>query len=133
MTKFEVNNFKILIADEDSNFRTTLATTLRFKGFNVEIANGGFHLIHLVEKLNNFHLIIIHEDMFDMSAVEIISLIRCIKSKTELPILFISKISDDKSTYNMILSGANEYILKSINFKPIINRVHKYFTIIENS
>jgi DNA-binding response OmpR family regulator len=133
MAKIEINNFKIFVADENITFRNTMASTLRLQGFNVEFVDGGFHLIHLIERFDNCHLIIIHENMFDMSALEIISLIRTVKSKIELPILFISKNSDDQSTYDMILSGANEYVLKSANFTPIINRVHKYFKILENS
>lgn len=133
MTSIKKKDFNILIADENSNFRSTLTSTLRLQGFNVEFANGGFHLIHLIEKLNNYHIIIIHENMQDMSAMEIILLIRTMRSKTELPILFISQIGDEKTTFDMILSGANEYIVKSENFQSIINRVQKYYTLFEKS
>lgn len=126
-------HFKIIIVDENLTFRNSLATRLRLVGYAVEFATGGFHLLHILEKQRDLSLIIIHEDMLDMPAVEIISLIRLSKEKAELPILFISNNEDEGEIFDMVLKGANEYIVKSSNIQPIVDRARKYFTLLKNS
>ncbi|MDO9184034.1 MAG: response regulator [Bacteriovorax sp.] len=126
-------NFKILIADENIIFRNNLATSLRLQRFVVEYVTGGFHLMHVLEKDRDCSLIIIHEDMHDMPAAEIILLVRTIFKKPELPILFISKYNDEERICDMIFNGANEYIVKTDNFQAIVERAKKYLAISKNS
>lgn len=133
MHAYEEKYFKIIIVDENIQFRNTLASKLRLLGFSVEFASGGFHLLHVLEKNWDFNLIILHENMSDMSAEEMVSLVRTNKDKGELPILFISKNSNEEEICDMIFNGANEYIVKSSNFQPIVDRAQKYFTLLKNS
>jgi DNA-binding response OmpR family regulator len=126
-------NFKILIVDENVTFRNNLASKLRIQGYTVEFASGGFHLLHTLERIKEYNLLIIHEDMLDMSAEEMISLIRINKTKSELPILFISQNDSETEIAEMVSNGANEYIIKSSNFQPIIEKTQKYFTLFKNS
>lgn len=124
-------NFKIIISSETINFRNILAGKLRLEGFEVEFAVGGFHMMHILEKFTDCKMVIVNEDMHDMSAQEIIGLIRLIKSKQELPILFISKSNSEEEICDMIFAGANEYIVQSANFNPILERAHKYLQILK--
>lgn len=133
MHALEEKYFKILMVDENQTFRNNLASRLRIQGFNVEFANGGFHLLYLLERQRDFSLIILHEDMLDMPAEEIIGMIRINKNKAELPILFISSNDKNDDICDMILNGANEYIVKTANFQPIVDRASKYFTLLKNS
>ncbi len=127
MTIIKAQTFKILIASENMNFRNILAGKLRmFESFEVEFATGGFHLLHLMENKRDYNLVICNEDMLDMSAQEIISLVRLSKTKTELPILFISKTNDEEEICDMIFLGANDYIVQTTNFQPILERAQKY-------
>ena len=121
-------NFKIFILSENANFRNSLATRLRLEGFFVELATGGFHLLHVLEIHKNIDMIICNEDMHDMSAHETISLIRQIRAKNDLPVLFISKTGNEDDIYDLILTGANEYIVQTPNLQSIIERANKYFS-----
>ncbi len=132
MSIIKDDNFKVLIASETINFRNILSAKLRLESFDVELATSGFHLLHLLEKFSNYRMLIINEDMHDMSAQEMIALVRLSKSKLELPILFISKSSDEKDIYNLVLTGANEYIVQTPNFNPILERTHKYFQLFKS-
>jgi PleD family two-component response regulator len=124
---------KILIADENITYRNALATQLRFQGYNVDFASGGFHLLHILEQQKDYLLVIIHENMLDMSAEEIISLVRISKKREDLPILFISKDSDEQEVRKMILNGASEYIVRPPTFKPVVALARKYSNISHNS
>lgn len=120
-------DFKILILSENVNYRNTLASKLRIEGFSVEFASGGFHFLHLVERYrSDFRVIICHENMKDMPADEMISMCRLTKAKSELPILFISKNNNEETVCDMILLGANEFVLQSNNMLPVIERIRKY-------
>ncbi len=127
MTIFKTPAFKVLIVSENINFRNILAGKLRTQdNFEVEFATGGFHLLHLLEKHKDINLIICNEDMADMPAHEIITMIRLIKTKAELPILFISKNGDEEEICDLIFLGANDYIVQTANYRPIIERAQKY-------
>ena len=123
--------FKICILSENHHFKNILAGKLRIENFDVELAEGGFHLLHLLEnQKEEFNMIIFNEDMQDMSAFETISMIRQAKSKSALPIIFVSKNNDEDEIYEMVLNGANEYVVQSDNFKPIVERAQKYSLLI---
>jgi DNA-binding response OmpR family regulator len=130
MTIIKGQSFKICILSADKSFKNILAEQLRIENFDVEFADGGFHLLHLIECLkhdgDDYNLIICNEDMNDMPSFEVIDLIRQTKSKTELPILFISKSDNEEAICDMILNGANEYVVQTDNYKPIIDRAQKY-------
>ena len=122
-------SFKILAISENLTYRNNLCAKLRFEGFSVEYADGGFHLLHLLERENEFgaNLVIIHENMHDMPAHEIISLIRTFKDKTELPIIFISKDKKEEEICDIIFLGANEFLVQATNFAAVVERTKKYF------
>lgn len=125
----ENKKIKILIADGNISYRNNLASKLRIDGYTVEFANGGFHLLHTLEIERDYDLVIIHENMADMSAAEIILLIRTTKTKNELPVFYISsqKVKDELEIAAMISKGASEYIIKAANFQPVLDRLAKYF------
>lgn len=133
MKNIDEKQFKILIADDSIQHRDILASKLRFLGFHVELASGGFHLLHLLEKYWDYSLVILHGDMGDMPAEEMISLVRTSKDKKELPILFISNNGSAEEIGQLISTGASEFVMKSTNFQPIVDRVQKYFTLLKNS
>ena len=125
--------FKIILADDEVHYRNIVASRLRQERFTVEVATGGFHLLHLLESSPRWSMVIIHNDMKDMSAHEIISLARNIKPKTELPILFVADESNQDQLEVMMASGANEYALKSQNLQPIVDKVRKYMSLLKKS
>lgn len=127
MTIIKGPTFKILVASENVNFRNILAGKLRMlDSFEVEFATGGFHLLHLIEHKRDYNLIIANEDMADMGAQEIISMVRLNKTKQELPILFISRNNNEEEICDLIFMGANDYIVQTPNFQPILERAQKY-------
>lgn len=132
MSTIKTDAFKILIATEAMTFRNNLASKLRIDNFEVEFATSAFHMLHLLEQEKEpFHMVIINENMHDMSAIEMIGLVRLAKSKQELPILFISKSNDEEDICELVFTGANEYVVQTANFNPILERAHKYLHILK--
>jgi len=119
---------KVLLASQSQAYRNNLASTMRMQGYDVEFAHGGFHLLHLLENEidNNFNIIILHENLEDMSAYEVISLVRLNKTKTELPVIFISRDSQEVVISEMLSVEANDYIIQTPAYGPVINAAKKY-------
>ncbi len=133
MTIIKGFTFKVLILSENVSFRNILASKLRLDNFDVEFISGGFHLLNYLEKNRDVNMIIFNEDMPDMSAAEAISMVRMSKTKSEMPILFISKNNNEEEICDMIFNGANEYVVQTENFKPILERAHKYMSLIKQN
>jgi DNA-binding response OmpR family regulator len=131
MQIIDEKSFKILVASENQIFRNALASRLRIEGFSVEFTEGGFHLLHLLER-EKFNLIILNENLHDMSGYEVNSLIRTAHSKNELPVIYIAKSKSEENVIEMIGAGANDFIVQSTNFGPVVERIKKYFTAMKN-
>lgn len=120
------NEYKIFILTENTQYRNVLASKLRMEGFNVEFASGGFHMLFILERFRDINMIICHESMNDMSAEELIAMARLNRPKSEMPIIYISNENDEEAVCDIILTGANEFILQSNNMLPAIERVRKH-------
>ncbi len=120
------SEYKIIVLSENTQYRNVLASKLRIEGFSVEFASGGFHILAILERFQDINMIICHENMNDMSAEEIISMARLTRTKSVMPILYISKDNDEEAVCDIILNGANEFILQSSNMLPAIESVIKH-------
>lgn len=78
----------ILIVDDNQQRKMALSSRLRMQGYTIDIATGGFHSIHLLEK-NHYNLVLIIDDMEDMAAHETIGLIRACKGSSQTPVIVL--------------------------------------------
>ncbi len=123
-------DFNILIVDENVQYRNQLASRLRLKGYYVEFATGGFHLLNMLEKSNkNFHCVLIHNDMNDMSAFEITGLVRTFKNKSELPILFLSRSASKEDIKEILIYGVNDFLQKTHEQHKVLEKINHFFNI----
>ena len=106
---------KILVLDEDATRRNNFTSRLRLQEFDTEIGTGGFHALHLLEK-ENYHVIVIFDDMHDMPGEEIVGLMRSHFAKEKLPILFISKKPDPVAADELFKLGIDDYLPYSPQF-----------------
>lgn len=120
-------NFNIIIASENPNFRNVLSSKFRMENFDVELATGGFHLLHLLEKDKPVHMIVINCDMPDMSAFEIISMVRESKTKAELQIIYIATTLPANEIGELISKGIIEFVPHTATFNPVISTAQKFF------
>jgi len=124
------NNSDILLVVENSTKRQNLSSRFRMSNLAVEAPTGGFHALHLIEKYNHKVMIVI-DQMSDMSANEIVSLTRNIKDHGQLPIVYIAESKFSKeSIEDVTTSGADRILESSDNFQNIINSVRE-LTVLE--
>lgn len=75
----------ILLIDDHQLRKAELSSRLRMQGFTIDVATGGFHGIHLMEK-NHYHLVLMIDDMNDLSTGETVSLIKTTASKKQIDV-----------------------------------------------
>ena len=116
------DNKNLLLVAEKKQLREQIGQALR-KHYNVKVATGGFHAVHLIEQ-EGFDVTVIVGNSQDMSAIELITLLRTNYSQRELPILFLcGKGSTDM--LDAIEVGANGYLPLTQNLNILLKKVQE--------
>lgn len=96
----------ILIVSDDASKKNDMALRLRFLGVKTETCSAGFHAIHLLER-ESFDIVVIFNDLTDMSGVEVIAITRTFKRQNELPIIYLYDKKHEDSGPKALYMGAN--------------------------
>ncbi|MGB0454286.1 MAG: hypothetical protein ACPGJV_11300 [Bacteriovoracaceae bacterium] len=97
---------KSLILVDQSRQRNNLSSRLRMSQFKVELALGGFHALNLIEN-GEFDVVLIKNDQEDMSAKELVGLIRTRWDEKKLPSVVLMKNLTEEENAEIIDFGAN--------------------------
>lgn len=104
---------KIIIVDYKQSRRDVIASRFRLQGgFYVELASGGFQALSQIEK-DIYDCAIITGNQPDMSALELIGLMRGVFDKDEMQIIFSTKRIDEQDLIAIMKAGANEFVVES--------------------
>ena len=112
----------LLLIAEKKQLRDQIGQALR-KSYNVKVATGGFHALHLIEQ-ETFELVVVIGDSQDMAATELITLLRTNFSQRELPILFLGG-KGGTGMLDAIEVGANAYLPLSQNLNILLKKVQE--------
>lgn len=117
----EKQPIQLLYVDDLLTQRKNLNYILNNNGFDVTIADGGWHALHLIEE-NSFEAVLISDEIDDMLALEIVLLIRGKIDKEKLPVVVFdkSKIPEDVDTFYD--AGADAFLTLS-NPNNLIKRI----------
>jgi two-component system alkaline phosphatase synthesis response regulator PhoP len=117
--------FDILLIDENKTHRDRLGQRLRGRGYDVTIGTGGFHACNLLEN-EDFNLIILVGNMFDMPGIEFMSLVRTEYGNDDLPIILLGTSTKSKDILDSLSNGANEYVVQSDNVATLLKKVENF-------
>lgn len=115
-----MNIVKILLAEDEELIRSTLSLNLEIEGFRVESVNNGRSALAAFEK-DNFQLIILDVMMPELGGFEVCEEIR--RKNTEIPILFLTALSDSEQKIKGLKLGADDYITKPFSLEEFLLRV----------
>jgi len=105
---------KILIVDNDTVTGMILKGYLRGCNYYIHIVNNGENALEWAEK-NKPDLILLDIMMPGISGFEVCERLKKEKETQDIPVLFISALSDPDSHKKAIKSGGEGYILKPFN------------------
>ena len=119
---------KILVVD-DSQFNVELLSKfLHVNNFEVLAANGGKAALKIVE-LEHPHLILLDVLMPDMDGFETCRQIKANAKTKDIPIIFLTSLSEAKNKLKGFKLGAADYITKPFQQQEILARVKAHLSL----
>ncbi len=109
----------ILVVDDDKSIVELLRDFLENEGFNVNTANDSSQALVVLEQ-NTIDCIVLDVMMPGQNGFE---LCRQIRMKNNVPILFLSALSDDVDKIRGLALGGDDYIIKTASPGEIVARV----------
>ncbi|HWO07536.1 MAG TPA: response regulator transcription factor [Candidatus Paceibacterota bacterium] len=114
---------KILIVEDEQKLATALAKGLQLKGYSVDIvADGKKALTRMSLHRNDYDLVILDLMLPSMDGHEICRQAREMGVTT--PILILTARSETEKKVDLLLSGADDYLIKPFSFEELSARVH---------
>lgn len=117
-----MEEFKILLVDDEVDILEFISYNLRKEGFEVFTATNGKAAISIASK-ELPHLIILDVMMPDIDGIETCKEIRAIKGLKNVLITFLTARGEDYSQIAGFEAGADDYITKPIKPRVLISRI----------
>lgn len=116
------NHYKVLVADDDALVRDLLKENLETQGCEViEVASG--QDVMPQTKLHQPNLIIQDVNMPDLSGFEVLRALKANESTRPIPVMMLTKRSEDMSIVEGIASGAADYTIKPFDVDKFVARI----------
>lgn len=119
----DMDQYKILLAEDEQSTRYLVANLLRKKGMQVLEAANAKTALQLLRQHDNIRLIICDLDLPDSNGMELIRMIRMSFHKFALPVLAMSNQPDDWHQTSALRNGANDIVTKPFNMDAFQARV----------
>lgn len=115
-----VNKKKLLIVEDEPEIRELLKNYLTHEGFEVVLAEDGVQAISLFSK-GGFNLVIL--DIM-MPKIDGFGVCEVIKKQSNVPVMFLSALNDDKSQIRGYDLMADDYVTKPFSMPILIRKVN---------
>lgn len=102
---------KILVAEDERDIRELIAFTLRFAGFDVELASNGAEAVEKAPVVNP-DLILMDVRMPRMTGYQACSALKTNPATEKIPVIFLSAKGQESEIQEGLEVGAIDYILK---------------------
>ena len=110
----------LLVVEDEPNIRELLATSLRFAGFEVEVAGDGESAIDAVHRLEP-DLIVLDVMLPDIDGFEVASRLRA--TERHQPILFLTARDSLDDKIKGLTVGGDDYVTKPFSLEEVIARI----------
>ena len=112
----------VLIVDDSPENIAHLSAILKGR-YKVKVANGGRRALTLIESGSIPDLILLDVIMPELDGYEVCRILKGIESTKDVPIIFLTALSDQQDEEKGLQLGAVDYILKPINPAIVLARI----------
>ncbi len=119
---------KILVVDDMHDYLGLIATVLKHAGFEVITAQDGWTAIQEARQQQP-DLILLDVMMPDLNGFETCDHLKAHERTKDIPIIFLTALSDIKSKVRGFEIGGVDYVTKPINDRELIARVTAHLTV----
>lgn len=118
----EFGNKRILLVDDDGQFRLMTRLALIAAGFNVEEADSGPQAMVKINQQTP-DLVLLDALMDGMDGFEVCRLMRNAANMADVPIIMSTGLGDLDSINHSFEVGANDFITKPLNYQILVHRL----------
>lgn len=122
----EQKQSKILAVDDNHQNIKVIGSILRKANYQVGFAFNGQQALDLLEASNDYDLVLLDVNMPMMSGYETCIQIRKNPKLTEIPIIFLTALSEIDNVVQGFDSGAQDYVGKPFNSRELLARVETH-------
>lgn len=119
-----LHHYKVLIADDDALVVELLRDHLQLQGCEVIEVNHGQDVLNQAHQ-HRPHLIIQDVNMPDRCGFDVLRALKADTSTRDIPVIMLTKRSEDTSVIEGIANGAADYMLKPFEVDQLIERIMK--------
>ena len=112
----------VLLVEDDINISTLLIELLTSNNYRVTHVNEGLKAIKALQD-NLFDLILLDEMLPHMTGSEILVRAKADPKTSQIPVIMMTSIQDDKHQVNVLKEGADDYIQKPFRFNVLLARI----------
>lgn len=128
--RYNHNGSKILIVDDDETNLKYLMIRLTQAGFEVTQAESGNEALELLGHYMP-DLILLDIKMPGMDGFEVCKIVKGMEETEDIPIIFLTALSDTVDKLKGFETGGVDYITKPINFDEVNARVNAHLTLVK--
>ena len=115
-----MENFNILLVEDEQKIANTLKIGLAENGFAVEVAYDGLMGWRLFE-MQPFHLVVLDINLPQLNGYELCKKIRA--RNAQIPVIMITALSSLNDKIEGYDAGADDYIIKPFEFKELLMKI----------
>lgn len=112
----------ILVVDDEEAIRKLITIHLGIRGFKSLSADTGEKGLKLAAEAKP-DLILLDVAIPDMSGMEVLKTLKADPGLKDIPVIMLSFYPLDHGVEMFLEAGATAYLVKSMNFKELINRI----------
>lgn len=120
---YDNKNPKILIVDDQLQNIKVLGSLLRQKDYIIGVATNGRQALDALIKSNDYDLVLLDVNMPVMNGFEACKAIREHESLKEIPIIFLTALTETESLVSGFDVGGQDYVTKPFNSQELLARV----------
>lgn len=121
-----MHNFKILVVDDEAEFRNVYRIMLEYKGYEVIVATSGEECLNLLEK-STYDLILTDLKMNGIDGIELLKRIK--DNDYSCEVILVTAFSTVDSAVTAMKLGAFGYFIKGQDPQILLKEVEKIFKI----
>ncbi len=110
----------LLVVEDEPNIRELLATSLRFAGFQVEVAADGATALDLAQR-HEPDLVVLDVMLPDLDGFEVTRRLR--SGGRHVPIVFVTARDTIEDKINGLTVGGDDYVTKPFSLEEVIARI----------
>jgi signal transduction histidine kinase len=124
MRSEQINDIRLLLVDDEADFRSTLAKRMQKRGLEVFQAGGGEECLALLAE-QRVDVVVMDVKMPGMSGIEALAHIRAMNIETE--VLLLTGHAATQDGVEGIKSGAFDYLSKPVTFEHLLGKINQAY------